>query len=161
MQRPENTGVSPHTRIDGTPLPLRGAGDLRLAVVVDPNLPPGLLANTVAVVAAGLGAACPGIGGVTMRDGDGRRFSNSADRPIAVLQADGAGLAALFARLQDVPEGAVTVVFPCFARTLHAFADYAETLPSRHVAKEPLEGIGLCGPGRWVKSLTGSMKLLR
>ena len=27
--------------------------------------------------------------------------------------------------------------------------------------EEPVEGIGLAGPARWVKSLTGSLKLLR
>lgn len=161
MQVTENDAVPSHAADHATHQPLCGTGDLRLAVVVDPGLPPGLLANTVAVVAAGIGAACPGIGGVVMTDADGRAFSNSADRPIAVLQADAAGLAALFARLQGAPEGSVTVVFPAFARTLHAFADYAEILPTRQLAREPLHGIGICGPSRWVRSITGSMKLLR
>jgi hypothetical protein len=143
------------------PAPLRGAGDLRLAIVVDPSLPPGLLANTVAVVAAGLGAACPGIAGVPMADADGRGFLNSADRPIPVLQADAAGLAALLARLGEPPADAAVVPFPAFARALHAFSDYADVLPTRRLAEERLEGIGLAGPSRWVRSLTGSLKLLR
>jgi hypothetical protein len=35
----------------------------RVAIVVDPELPAGLLANTVALIAIGLGAAQPRLGG--------------------------------------------------------------------------------------------------
>jgi hypothetical protein len=142
-------------------VPLQGSGDLRLAVVVDPSLPPGRLANTVAVIAAGLGAVCPGVGGVCMTDADGCSFFNSADRPVAVLQSDAAGLAALWGRTADAPDDARIVVFPAFARSLHAFGEYAEALRTRSLADERLEGIGLAGPARWVRSLTGSLKLLR
>jgi hypothetical protein len=141
--------------------PLRGAGDLRIAVAVDPALPLGLLANTVAVIAAGLGAAAPGIGGVRLTDAAGRAILNRADRPIPVLGADAAALAALLDRAADAPDGACVVAFPAFARSLHAFADYAETFPARRLSEERLEGVGLVGPSRWVRSLTGALKLLR
>lgn len=141
--------------------PLHGAGDLRLAVVVDPGLPLGLLANTVAVIAAGLGAAVPGIGGVRLTDARGFTFHNSADRPIPILGADGPSMTDLLARAASVPDRARVVAFPAFARSLHAFADYAEATPLRHLDEEKIDGIGLVGPSRWVRSLTGALKLLR
>jgi hypothetical protein len=140
---------------------LRGAGDLRLAVIVDPGLPLGLLANTVAVIAAGLAAAVPGIGGVCLRDAEGVAFFNSADRPIPILGADGPTMTALLMRAAERPDEARIVAFPAFARSLHAFADYAEALPSRRLGSEKLDGLGLVGPSRWVRSLTGALKLLR
>jgi hypothetical protein len=142
-------------------LPLRGTGDLRIAIVVDPALGAGLLANTVAVIAAGIGAARPAIGGVRLTDATGRAIWNSADRPIAVLQADKARLADLLLRAEAAPPDATVVAFPAFARSIHGFEDYAALFPLRTLATEDLEGIGLCGPERWVRSLTGSFKLLR
>lgn len=157
------TDPTPQQRhdVDATPAPYRGAGDLRIAVIVDPGLPVGLLANTIAVIAAGLGAAMPGIGRVRLTDAEGRGFYNSADRPIPVLGADAAAMAALLARAADAPAEARVVAFPAFARSLHAFADYAEAMPSRRLAEERLDGLGLIGPARWVRSLTGALKLLR
>ena len=32
---------------------------------------------------------------------------------------------------------------------------------ARDIATETIEGLGLAGPEKWVKSLTGSLKLLR
>lgn len=70
-----------------------GTQALRVAIVIDPDQPLGLLANTVAVLAAGLGAAMPALGGRTLVDSTGRVFLNSADRPIPVLQASTGTLA--------------------------------------------------------------------
>lgn len=140
--------------------PLAGAGDLHLAVIVDPALPAGLMANTVAVIAAGLGARLPGIGGVRLADAAGLSSWNSADRPIPVLAADAAAMRALIERA--AAEAAVeTVLFPAFARALHAFADYAAKVPELRLADEKIDGIGLAGPKKAVRSLTGALRLLR
>jgi len=135
--------------------------DTRLALIVDPTQPPGLLANTAAVIAVGLGAADGSLGAVPLLDSRGRATASIANRPIPVLQADGAVLAALLARALPAPPGAVVVAFPRFGRSLHVFEDYRALFPSRDLLEEPVEGIGLAGPARWVKSLTGSLKLLR
>jgi hypothetical protein len=46
-------------------------------------------------------------------------------------------------------------------RSLHDFAAYQAQLARRDLAAETIEGLGLAGPEQWVKSLTGSLKLLR
>ena len=134
---------------------------LRLAVIVDPALPPGLLANTVATIAIGIGAALPALGNTPLTDAAGREVRNSADRPVPILQAPEGAIRALLLRALPVPEGAVVVPFPRFARGLHAFADYRAAFPGRDLADEALDGLGLAGPDRWVRSLTGSLRLLR
>lgn len=53
------------------------------------------------------------------------------------------------------------VAFPRFGRSLHVFEEYRALFPNRDLLEEPVEGIGLAGPARWVKSLTGSLKPLR
>ncbi len=133
----------------------------RLAIIVDPTLTIGLIANTVATIAVGLGAAEPKFGNVTLTDRIGRSLKNSADRPVPILQAPSEVLRSTLLRALPAPEGGIVVPFPQFARSLHTFADYRAQLEVRDLATETIEGIGLAGPERWVKSLTGSLKLLR
>ena len=134
---------------------------LRIAVIVDPALPLGLLANTIATIAIGIGAAQPVYGNTPLVDAAGRGFRNSADRPVPILQATDEIMRALLLKACPPPDGAVIVPFPRFARSLHAFADYQAEFPSRDLKDEVLDGLGLAGPEKWVKSLTGSLKLLR
>ena len=140
---------------------LRGTEPINLAIVVDPRLTLGFLANTVGTIAIGLGAGQPGLGGVVLTDSSGTSFLTSADRPVPILQADATVMKSLFGKAADRPDGAILVAFPAFARSMHGFADYEAAVPTRDLTGERIDGIGLCGPTKWVKSLTGSLKLLR
>lgn len=133
----------------------------RIAIIVDPSLPLGLLANTVATIAIGLGAAEPAFGGATLIDAAGRSVRNSADRAVPILQAPAEAIRAVLLKALPTPDGGVLVPFPQFARSLHAFADYQALFPMRDLAAETIDGLGLAGTEHWVKSLTGSLKLLR
>lgn len=135
--------------------------DKRIAVVVDPSLSIGLAANTAAAIAVGLGAADADLGGASLTDAAGRTVSTSANRPVPILQASAEALAALLLRALPPPAGAVVAPFPRFARNLHRFEDYLAQFPQRDLAGEPIDGVGLVGPEKWVRSLTGSLKLLR
>jgi hypothetical protein len=135
--------------------------DWRIAIVVDPSLTLGELANTVAVLGIGLGSACPWLAGARLIDGRGRQFHVSANRPVPVLQANAASLSALLLKALPPPESAIVVPFPRFARQLHDYRDYEAAVPERDLASEIIDGIGLAGSSKWVRSLTGSLKLLR
>ncbi len=133
----------------------------RLAIILDPALPPGLLANTAAVIGVGLGALAPDLAGTELTDAAGRSINNSANRPVPILQAAPEALRALLLKALPPPEGARVVAFPQFARAIHGFADYRALFPEKDLSQEVIEGIGLAGPEKWVRSLTGSLKLLR
>jgi hypothetical protein len=137
------------------------AADKRIAIIVDPSLAIGLIANTVATIAVGLGGAEPAFGNVTLTDAAGRSIKNSADRPVPILQARAEAIRATLLRALPTREGEIVIPFPQFARELHEFAAYREQLAARDLATETIEGLGLAGPEKWVKSLTGSLKLLR
>ena len=134
----------------------------RIAIVVDPTLAIGLIANTVATIAVGLGAVEPAFGNVTLTDAAGRLIKNSANRPVPILQAPAEAIRATLLRaLMPTREGKIVIPFPRFARSMHDFAAYQAQLAARDLATETIEGIGLAGPEKWLKSLTGSLKLLR
>lgn len=135
--------------------------DTRIAVIVDPSLPLGLIANTVATIGIGIGAVAPAFGATTLSDATGRSVQTSANRPVPILQAPPEMIGTLLLRALPVPDGGILVPFPQFARNIHVFADYLADLPRRDLGKEIIEGLGIAGPAKWVKSLTGSLKLLR
>jgi hypothetical protein len=134
---------------------------MRLAIIVNPDLPVGLLANTVGAIGIGLGAKLPVLGNSQLTDRDRKILDTSSNRPVPILQAPPDVIAVAMRRALPIPEGASVVPFPAFARSLHDFADYQATFPTRSLDGETIDGLGLAGPAKWVKSLTGALKLLR
>jgi Protein of unknown function (DUF2000) len=108
------------------------------------------------------GSARPPLAGARLVDRAGRAIHVSANRPVPVLQADADTIRALLPKaLGPAPDGTAVVPFPAFARALHAYPDCEAALPCRDLAAETIDGLGLAGPARWVKSLTGALRLLR
>ncbi len=135
--------------------------DIRLAIIVNPELPTGHLANTIAAISIGIGAAMPVLGNQHLTDSNQNTIDISSNRPIPILQADGRTIGALLLKALPKEEDRIIVPFPAFARSLHSYADYETQFPERDLSEETIDGIGLAGAAKWVKSLTGSLKLLR
>lgn len=135
--------------------------EIRLAIIIKPDLPLGLLANTAAAISVGIGASMPFLGARQLTDCRQHTISISADQPVPILQADADTIRAIMLKALLQPGERVVVPFPAFARSLHAYADYESTFPDRDLAEETMDGLGIAGPPKWVKSLTGSLKLLR
>lgn len=136
--------------------------DIRIAIVVNPALPLGLTANTAGAIGVGLAARFPALAGRQLADREARTVDVSSRLPVPILQADGETIRALLLKaLERKEEDAAVVPFPAFARSLHAYADYEAAFPHRSLAEEEIDGLGLAGPSKWVRSLTGSLKLLR
>lgn len=135
--------------------------DFALAVVVNPALPAGLLANTVGTLATGLGARFPALSAGQVCDQAGLWFDTSSRLPMPVLQADTATLKLLLQRCQTRHSRSAMVVYPSFAREIQQIDTYLAEVARRDLSAEPLDGIALCGPRKWVRSLTGALKLLR
>lgn len=135
--------------------------DHRLAIVVNPDLPLGLLANTVGAIGIGLGARLPWLGNRPLTDADGRIIDDSSILPVPILAASSEVIQALMLKAMPRADDSALVAFPAFSRALHDYREYEALLPDKRLAEEAIDGLGLCGPSKWVKSLTGSLRLLR
>ncbi|MBB3310346.1 hypothetical protein FHT78_002089 [Rhizobium sp. BK196] len=135
--------------------------DIRIAIVVDPKLPPAFVANTVSAIGIGMGAKMPLLGAERLSDRAGRTTDIVSNRPVLILQADGQTIRQIMLKALNQPEERAIVPFPGFARSLHDYADYQRSFPQRDLNEEVIDGLGLAGPAKWVRSLTGSLKLLR
>lgn len=135
--------------------------DIRLAIIINPDLPLGLIANTASAIAIGLGARFPGLAARHLTDQQDRTIDISSNLPVPVLQADADAIRTLLLKALSQQGERAIVPFPAFARSLHDYREYEATFPGRDLAEEVIDGVGIAGPAKWVKSLTGSLKLLR
>jgi hypothetical protein len=135
----------------------------KVAIVLVSGLDPGAAANVAACIAAGLAAARPGWAGRPLADAAGLRSSASSHVPVGVLRAEPTALHALVARLaaDGVDADGALSLFPAYARSMHDCVAYWDRHATVSHADEPLLGIGLCGPKRWVARHTGSLPLWR
>ena len=131
-----------------------------VVVVVDAGLPRGVLADTVAAISIGLGAASPISGGEPLEDCDHQQVHAVSERGVPVLGAGQSVLGNALRGALPTPGGGVVAPFPVFARRIRTFEEYRDSLTERHLKDEPLAGLGLIGPERWVRSSTGSLGLL-
>ncbi len=135
--------------------------DIRLAIVINPALPLGLIANTAGAISIGLGAKFPALAARQLTDREERTIDISSNMPVPILQADAETIRSLLLKTLPVENDRAIVPFPAFARSLHDYREYEAMFPNRDLAGEAIDGLGLAGPSKWVKSLTGSLKLLR
>jgi hypothetical protein len=133
----------------------------RIAIVVNPAHRPGLLGNAIAVVAVGLGASAPTLGGMPLQDAAGRRFRSSATVPVPVLQSTPENLLKILDQAIAAPGLDAIVAFPVFAQTIHDFATYRTTLEGRDLTEESIAAIGIAGDSEVVRRLTQGLSLLR
>ncbi|UIK07513.1 DUF2000 domain-containing protein [Neorhizobium galegae] len=135
--------------------------EIRIAIIVNPALPLGLLANTAGAISIGLGARVPALAARRLTDRQGRTIDISSSLPVPILQAPADTIRSLLLKALLLSQDYAIVPFPAFARSLHDYRAYEAAFPDRDLAEEEIDGLGLAGPSKWIKSLTGSLKLLR
>lgn len=139
---------------------LADLADLSIAIVVDPSLSPGRTANAAAVVAIGLGSAAPQLAGRRLVDADGLASDAISLVPVPILQADPGRFAVLLDRALPALDSCHVVLFPAFSAAIQDPSVYLAEAANRRLTIEAYVAVGLAGPKKWVRSLTGSLKLL-
>ena len=131
---------------------------MKVAIVLDRELPPGLSANAAAVLAFSLSPLLPGCLGDAVPDGSGEEHAGITNIPLPVLAAGAEELRALRAAASRAP-GTACIDFSDVAQRTKNYADYAAAL--RASPGESLAYLGLCiyGEDKAVRSLTGSLPL--
>ncbi|WP_207477855.1 DUF2000 domain-containing protein [Arenibaculum pallidiluteum] len=134
----------------------------RTAFVIDRSLPPGLIANTAAILAMSLGRARPELVGPDVLDGDGLRHPGITTVVLPILAADAEGLRDLRARAErQEPAGLYLVDVTETAQRAKTYQDYTADIAD--IRRDGLRylGLGLHGPAALVRSLTGHLPLMR
>ena len=126
-------------------------------VVVDEALPPGKAANAAAVIAMTLGTKVPAMIGEDFVDGLGGVHAGLFREGLPVLKAPSSELTLLRARAVAADVGVVGM--PVNGHQTNDYEAFVEMVGSS--ASVSYLGLALYGPARVVRSLTGSLALLR
>lgn len=134
----------------------------KCVIVLDKELPVGLLANTAAVVGMGLSHEAPEIMGRVLIDAAGVPHAAITTIPVPILGVDGNKLASIAAsaRISSGPSLLIVDVTDA-AQSTKDYAAYEEQLKRTDPGQLRYLGIGLLGPKKMVNSLTGNLPMLR
>ena len=134
----------------------------KCVMVIDENLPLGLIANTAAIMGITLGRDMPEVVGADVTDRSGRLHRGIIEFPVPILKATPETIKALRERLYQPEFQDVTAVdFSDLAQSCKTYGEFIEKMALTSENDLQYFGIALCGAKKKVNKLTGSMPLLR
>jgi hypothetical protein len=135
---------------------------MKCVMVVDQNLPLGLIANTAAVLAISIGQKVDGIVGEDVYDQDGTLHRGITQFTIPILKGDSQSIHALRDRLLQMESLDLFFVDFCdVAQKSLRYEQYKSRLQTTPEPQLKYLGIALCGSDKDINSLTGNIGLLR
>lgn len=135
-------------------------GQVKCVMVLDEELPAGLLANTASILALTLGRRLDSIIGPDVKDGSGSVHVGITTIPIPILKANDEVLRDIRMKAEEAEDLLVVDVTDA-AQMAKTYEDY-----TRKIAAIPSEGlkylgVALYGSKKPVNKLTGSLPLLK
>jgi hypothetical protein len=131
-------------------------------MVIDKELPLGLIANTAAVLAASLGRQVDGLIGKDVLDQDETLHPGITQATISLLSGDSPLIHSIRQKLvTDQPGDLYFVDFCDVAQRSKKYEDYTAQLSQTPENELHYLGIAIYGPNKQVDRLTGSIALLR
>ena len=135
--------------------------ETKCVIVVDGDLPPGIVANTTAILGATLGKNRPEMIGGDVTDASNRTHMGVVMIPVPILRSDGASLRALRRKLYEDHDDVMVADFSDVAQGCKTYGEYQGKVSFTSESAHRYLGIAICGDRKTVNKLTGSMPLLR
>ena len=134
----------------------------KCVLIIDGSLPLGLVANTAAILAMSLGRLHPELIGADLPDQDSQMHPGITTIVLPILKSNPDQLATIARRARELPSGELLVIdFTTLAQQAKTYSDYQAVLSTTQAAALPYIGLCLFGHAAHIKSLTGSLPLLR
>ena len=134
----------------------------KCVMIIDETLPPGIIANTAAIMGITLGKQMPEVVGADVYDRTGNRHLGTIEFPVPILKGNGESIQAIRKKLYEPEFSDLTVVdFSDLAQGCKTYEEFMEKMEEISEAELNYLGIAICGAKKKVNKLTGSMALLR
>ena len=134
----------------------------KCVMVIDENLPLGIIANTAAIMGITLGKKMPEVVGEDVYDRTGKEHLGIIEFPVPILKGNADIIKAIREKLYEPDFSDLTVVdFSDLAQSCKTYSEFIGKM--KEVTETDLNyfGIAICGAKKKVNKLTGSMALLR
>lgn len=134
---------------------------MKCVIIINSDLPTGLIANTSAVLALSIGKEFQHLIGEDVMDSDGIIHRGITNIPIPLLKGNNESICSIRKRLLENSNSIYYVDFCDIAQKSKQYNDYKEKLQSTPTDQLEFLGIALYGPKKQINKLTGSLALLR
>lgn len=134
----------------------------KCVMVIDENLPLGLIANTAAILGNTMGSHYPDLVGADVSDKEGNEHMGIISIPIPILKGNKEVLMDLINKLSDEKYKDIVVAdFSDVAQSCNIYDEYIEKISKVNLDEINYFGLALYGNKKLINKLTGSMGLLR
>lgn len=134
---------------------------MKCVMIINEELPLGLIANTSAVLALTIGDKIKGIIGEDVSDKDGNTHRGITNIPIPLLKGNSELIRSLRKTLVSNGDDIFFVDFCDVAQQSKNYDEYSAKLQKRSTDELNYLGLAICGPAKKVRKLTGNIGLLR
>jgi hypothetical protein len=136
--------------------------ELKCVMVIDEELPMGIIANTAAILGVTMGKQMPETVGANVIDKTGNVHLGIVNLPIPILKGQGTLLKELREKLYQPEFAGMTVVdFSDVAQGCKAYDEFIDKIAEVQEKELQYLGLAICGVKKKVNKLTGNMALLR
>lgn len=136
--------------------------DMKCVIIINSELPIGIMANTSAILGVTLGKLIPEQVGADVKDASGQTHLGIVSIPVTMLGGDKALLKDLRSRLYGSEfDDLVVADFSDVAQGCNIYSEYAAKAAVTTEQDHKYFGIAIYGSKKKVNKLTGSMALLR
>ncbi len=134
----------------------------KCVIVVDENLPLGVIANTAAILGITMGMKMPDVVGNDVLDLEGNPHMGIIQFLVPILKGNTKILNKLRTKLFEMQFSELTVVdFSDLAQGCKTYNEFTHKMANTSESKLNYIGIAVCGNKKQINKLTGSMPLLR
>lgn len=134
----------------------------KCVMVIDENLPLGVIANTAAIMGITLGKKMPEVVGDDVIDQSGSEHLGIIKFPVPILRGSPEVIKQIREKLYQTDFQDLTAAdFSGLAQGCKTYDEFIEKMSRAPESSLQYFGVAICGPKRKVNQLTGSMPLLR
>ena len=134
----------------------------KCVMVIDEELPTGIIANTAGIMGITLGKKLPETVGPDVSDRNGRSHLGIIAIPVPILKASKEKLKELRLKLYEPSFSELTVVdFSNVAQSCNDYDEFTSKAAQTDGDSFQYFGVGICGAKKLVNKLTGNLPLLR
>lgn len=134
----------------------------KCVMIIDENLPLGIIANTAAIMGITLGKAIPEVVGSNVTDRSGNTHLGIIEFPVPVLKGNAEIIKDIREKLYQAEYSELTVAdFSDLAQGCKGYDEFVRKMGQVQEKSLKYLGIAICGSKKKVNKLTGSMGLLR
>lgn len=134
----------------------------KCVMVLDENLPLGLIANTAAIMGITLGKKMPEVVGADVTDQSGNEHLGIIEFPVPILRGSTEDIKAIRKKLYRPEFLDLTVVdFSKLAQGCKTYDEFIEKMGRVDESSLQYFGVAICGSKKKVNKLTGNLPLLR